>query len=215
MSYIELVFLVFELAGTAAFAVTGVMCAIEKELDLFGAIVLGTITAVGGGMMRDVLLGILPPTMFINPLYAVVSILTSCVVFFAAYIAAKRKKLNMSRIAGVINFFDAIGLGIFVVVGVNTAVESQYSGNMFLAVFVGMITGIGGGMARDILAGKIPVVLRKKVYAIAALAGAALYYYMIRLGAEATVSAAAAVVLIMAVRLLAAHYRWSLPRVKL
>lgn len=223
---------ILELIGTTAFAISGVMVAIDKELDLLGVIVLGVVTAVGGGMIRDVLLGLTPPTMFLKPVYVTFAFVVSLTAFLAAYLyhnyAGKNEKdkgqdkrpgkkiLNEKLLnENVLNIFDAIGLGIFVTLGVDTAIQNGYADNHFLSIFVGVITGVGGGLLRDIMAGKIPIILKKRVYAVAALGGAALFfllYYSMKLNRVFSLFAAAA--LTVMIRLLAARFGWNLPRIR-
>ena len=165
---------VAEAIGTIAFAISGAMLAAEKNLDIFGILVLGIVTAFGGGVIRDLLLGITPPAMFSNHIFFLLAALASCAVFLAyRLLAVARDKLPACLLrldyAGVLNFFDAIGLGVFSVSGVNVALEGGFADNPLLAVTVGVLTGIGGGMVRDLLNGEIPSVLRKNVYALAAI----------------------------------------------
>lgn len=204
---------VLELLGTVAFSLSGVMIAFEKRLDLLGVVVLGTITAVGGGGLRDVLLGVVPPMLFRTPIYVTVAVAVSLVAFFVAYAMGDRFTDRMERLSPAINVLDAIGLGIFVVVGVRAAIRSGYADNAFLSVFVGTVTGVGGGLMRDQLAGIIPMVLKKHVYALAALIGAAAYYALVRFGVTEWICLGTGVGLVITIRLLAAHFRWSLPRI--
>lgn len=216
MSYSELFIFLLEIIGTIAFASSGAMLGIRKNMDIFGINVLGITTAVGGGCVRDVLLGIHPPKMFRNFAYVGTAILTSCLLFLLFYL--KKELLEstfLERYERLMNTLDAVGLGIFTVMGIRTAMEleSSHSHNLFLLVFVGVATGIGGGMMRDIMAGDTPFVFVKHVYACAALAGAFLYIFLYRLIpdiAAMLVSSAAVVV----IRLLAARYRWNLPRIR-
>ena len=112
-----------------------------------------------------------------------------------------------------VNFFDAIGLGVFAVTGTNTAIVNGFSDNAFLAIFVGVITGIGGGMLRDILAGKVPFVLYKDIYASAAIVGAIIYYYMYILKFSPILAVTSAILITILIRLLATFYHLSLPRI--
>ena len=233
----EWIVFILGLIGTTAFAISGVMVAIDKELDLLGVIVLGVVTSVGGGMIRDVLLGLTPPTMFLKPIYVAVAFAVSLTAFFAAYLyhgfmeknledkgqdkRLRQKKLHEKLLRekllneNVLNIFDAIGLGIFVTLGVDTAIQNGYADNHFLSIFVGVITGVGGGLLRDMMAGEIPIILRKRVYAVAALGGAALYfllYYSMKMNRVFSLFAAA--VLTVMIRLLAARFGWNLPRIR-
>lgn len=213
MEYTTLIFLL-ELIGTVAFASSGAMAGIRKNMDIFGVLVLGITTAVGGGCIRDLILGIHPPKMFHNFSYVGAAIATSCLLFFVIYL---KKELLESRFLEtyeqVMNAFDAIGLGIFTVIGIRTAISVSSDSNLFLLIFVGVVTGIGGGMLRDIMSGSTPFVFVKHVYACASLAGAVCYIFLqARIGDAAAVIISSAVVII--IRLLAAHYRWNLPRIR-
>lgn len=205
--------IIIELIGIIAFAISGAVVAIKKKFDLFGIIVLGVITAVGGGAIRDIILGIIPPTMFKNSLYVLVAFVTSCLSFIGAALAAVKFKKNKKFFIDIVNFFDAIGLGVFAVTGTNTAIVSGFSNNPFLAIFVGVITGIGGGMLRDIFAGKVPFVLYKDIYASAAIVGAALYYFMYIHGVNAFISVTSAIFTTILIRLLASFFHLGLPKI--
>ena len=212
MGYTDFVFHICELVGTVAFAVAGAMVAIDKRVDLFGVLFLGMLTALGGGCLRDVLLGRFPPAMFSNYVYVTVSIVTALIVFIAARLLAERYRLNEAAIDQINNIFDALGLGVFAVVGVEVSVSAGYGSNGFLAVFMGMTTAIGGGVLRDLLLREIPFVLKKRIYAIAAICGALAYYIGWRLSLPETVSVLAGVGVTFVLRLLATAFKWNLPK---
>ncbi len=152
MDYQQFITFIMEMLGTVAFAASGAMVAVDRAMDIFGVIVLGVTTAVGGGAIRDVILGIVPPAMFRNPIYTLVATITSCVVFLILYL--KKELLqghNRETYDKVMLVMDSIGLGIFTVVGVNTGISHGYVDYMFLLVFLGTITGVGGGLLRDIM----------------------------------------------------------------
>ena len=161
--------LIVELAGTMAFAVSGAMTGLSKRMDIFGVAILGLTTATGGGVLRDILLGSFPPMMFRDPIYAAFAVGTSIVIFlpFVRRLLARTKRIYTA----ILFFTDTFGLGIFTVVGVQAAYVAGYE-NAFLAIFVGTITGVGGGVLRDVLAGNTPYIFVKHVYASAAIAGA-------------------------------------------
>ena len=216
MPYSELFIFLLEIVGTIAFASSGAMLGIRKNMDIFGVNVLGITTAVGGGCVRDLLLGIHPPKLFQNFAYVGTAILTSCLLFVVFFI--KKELLEstfLERYERVMSALDAVGLGIFTVMGIRTAMdlEGSHFDHWFLLVFVGVATGIGGGMMRDVMAGETPFVFIKHVYACAALIGAFLYIFLCRavpdIGAMLVSS-----ITVVAVRLLAAHYRWNLPRIR-
>lgn len=202
-----------EIIGTAAFAVSGVMVARERKMDLFGAILLGCATAVGGGVFRDLLLGITPPVMFIRPIYSEVAV-AACLVQFLLEKRAERRKpgeKTFLRTEFLLNAADSVGLAAFVVVGCRTAVNAGFGGNRFLTVFVGTVTGIGGGILRDMMAGQMPLIFRRRVYGIAAIAGAVAYTAFSDGRGSVVTAAFLSMAVTVAIRILAIHYRWNLP----
>lgn len=214
MEYSEIITFALEIVGTVAFASSGAMIGIEKNMDVFGVNVLGVVTAVGGGMIRDLILGITPPNMFRNSIYTIVAIVTCCILFFLVYlnkqILSSQFRVTYDKI---MMMFDAVGLGIFTVVGVNTAINAGYENQIFLLIFVGMITGVGGGLMRDVMAGVTPYILVKHIYACASMIGAivcAVLYW--KIGEIPSMFLAAFI--IMLIRFLAAKYRWNLPKIK-
>ena len=163
--------LIFEIIGTISFAVSGAITAINKKMDIFGVIILGIVTAVGGGAIRDLVLGINPPVTFTSPVYAVVAAVTAIIVFIPAVLKFLHKKKAIYDYALLV--MDSLGLAVFTVIGIETAVSNTSEFNSFLLLFVGVITGIGGGVLRDIMAGNIPYIFVKHFYASASLIGAA------------------------------------------
>ena len=212
MDYQRIITFFMEMAGTVAFAASGAMVGVERNMDNFGVSVLGVVTAVGGGMIRDIVLGIIPPNVFTNPVYALVATITSCVVFLVFYwkrqLLEGHMRLTYDRVMLVM---DSIGLGIFTVVGVNTGIRSGYMDNVFLLVFLGTITGVGGGLMRDMMAGVPPYIFVKHIYACASIVGAVVCVYMNRFVGNVEAMMVACFVIIL-IRYLAAHYRWNLPR---
>lgn len=199
-----------EIIGTIAFAFSGCMVANAKKMDIFGVWVLGIVTAVGGGCVRDILLGITPPNMFSNGVYVAVATATVVVwLLMAARKGAVSRKM-FANITKIMDISDSLGLGIFAVVGSQTAVIYGYGDNWFLVVFVGVLTGVGGGLLRDIMADTTPVIFRKRIYAIAAMVGSILYIALRKVLPEmgAMLIGTAAVFII---RTLASTRRWNLP----
>ena len=199
-----------ELIGTIAFASSGAMLGIRKNLDIFGVVVLGLCVAVGGGIVRDIILGLTPPSAFRDPSYALTALVTAVLLFGIVY--WKQEILTsryMEIYETIMNYCDAAGLGIFTVLGVYTGYEQGYRGRFFL-IFLGMLTGIGGGVIRDVLADTMPFILRKHIYAVASLAGAFVWQRLIGQNLYLALAAGTAVVLV--IRILASHYRWNLPR---
>ena len=201
----ENLLLLFELIGTVAFSVSGAMVALSKKMDIFGVAVLGLVTAVGGGVIRDLVLGITPPKTFQNPIYAAVAIATSLIIF----IPAVRHFLSGKEVYDkIMLLMDSVGLGIFTVVGIETAYLSDQSNSIFLLIFVGVITGVGGGMIRDVLAQTTPAILIRHFYATASIIGAVICIILWNIfGQSAAVIGGASSVLIL--RFLAAKYQRS------
>lgn len=215
MDFADILFFAAEIIGTIAFSVAGSLVAIRRELDIFGTVVVGGVTAVGGGCLRDILLGNLPPTMFRVPVYAVVAASVSILVFLIEYIFPAEKVLASKKYEFIVNIFDALGLAIFVVVGINSAKSCGYSDNAFLTVCVGVLTGVGGGIIRDLLVKTVPMILRKQVYALPAIIGGILYYYMDKADINEIICVVVTIVFVMTVRILAAILKWNLPKIKL
>ena len=153
---------VLDLVGIFVFAISGALVAVRKELDVFGVLVLAGVTGLGGGWLRDVLIDATPPASLMDWRYLVAPVAAGLLTF--------RYHPTLGRMERSVNVFDAFGLALFCVTG---AVKAQeYGLGLAAAALMGMVTGIGGGMARDVLAGRVPVVFRGELYAIPALAGA-------------------------------------------
>ncbi|MBE6712020.1 MAG: trimeric intracellular cation channel family protein [Ruminococcaceae bacterium] len=208
----DTVIVIMEWIGTVAFAVSGALIALARGLDLFGVIFVGCITSVGGGILRDVLMGQVPPSIFSNPLVLALAALTSLLVFIVSYLKRKSFGDFKKRLEIVNNYFDAVGLAVFTVIGVEKTFAAGFSGRFVFAVCMGMLTGVGGGLLRDILVDQTPSVLKKHVYAVASLAGACVYYAAERCF-DKTVSVLVSVTIIILIRLLATKFRWRLPRI--
>jgi len=192
---------VLDLAGTFVFALSGGMAGVKRKLDLFGVLVLSFAAANTGGITRDVIIGAIPPSALNDSRYLGVSLLAGIITFW--FPSAVRQRWNPVLV------FDAAGLALFAVSGANKAL--LYGLNPVMATLLGMVTGIGGGMARDILLTEIPTVLRAELYAVAALLGAAtvVIAHVLQLSSEAAALAGAA--LCFGLRVLAMKYNWHLP----
>jgi len=209
----EILMLIMELLGTVAFAVSGTLVAACCGLDLFGVLTVGTITAVGGGVIRDLIIGQIPPAIFSKPETLVLVLVTSLVVFIVAFINSKKIKDLRLKIERINIFFDALGLAAFSVTGVEVTCAAGYSDNAVLAVVLGVITGVGGGVLRDVLVNEKPYILVKRIYAVASLIGAVVYYFVgIYFGNE-LIGTIISVLLTITIRMLAAKFRWNLPKV--
>lgn len=203
---------VFEIIGTVAFAASGAIVALKKEMDIFGVAILGLFTAVGGGVIRDMILGNTPPAVFKDPVYALVAIITSIIIFLPSVRGLLKKSPKVYDIVMLI--MDSVGLGIFTVAGIQTAKSVNPDSGYFLLVFVGIVTGVGGGLLRDICAGVTPYIFVKHFYACASLVGSLLCALLWNYTSEniAMISGSAAVLVL---RILAAKFRWSLPKARL
>ena len=172
MNFVE----IFELVGVVAFAMSDVLVGIEYGFDVFGIFILAFLTALGGGLFRDMMLGQEPPVCFTHFSYIIcVAITVLLFLIFLKVFDTKLARGDIERLKALITFFDAIGLGIFCVTGTAFAINMGYGDNILLCVASGLVTSIVGGMLRDVLANRKPVVLRKEIYALAAIAGALLY----------------------------------------
>lgn len=192
---------VLDLTGIFFFAVAGALVAVRKNLDLFAALVLGGVTGLGGGFIRDVLIGATPPAALTDWRYLLVPVLAGLLTF--AFHPA------VGRLERVVTLFDAFGLAVFCVTGALKAVE--FGLGPVPAALMGMVTGIGGGMLRDVLVGSVPVIFQGSLYATPALAGAAVAVLLDRVDLPFLVVAAAGFATCLTWRLLALVRGWSAP----
>jgi len=196
-------FAVFDHAAVAVFAISGALVASRKQMDIFGFIMLGTVTGIGGGTIRDVLLDV-PVFWIANSTFLTVCIVTSMATFFAA-------PLLQSRYRAIL-WLDAIGLAVYCVLGTEKALAAGAA--PVVAVAMGVITGTFGGIVRDILGGEVPLLLRRDVYVTAALVGAVLFVAAVGAGATSALAWTLGVGSCLVVRSLALVYEWSLPTYK-
>lgn len=213
--WFEFIFDLAEIVGTVAFAASAAMIAIDRKLDLFGVLFIGITAAVGGGIIRDLFLGYTPPSAFRNPVYVAMAAATALAVFVFALMKRKLYLKHYSRLDKIINWLDAVGLGIFGVIGVETAIGMGHGEKMFLCVFMGLMPAVGGGILRDVFTQVIPAVLQKRIYAVASIAGCIIYYILRQAGAGLTVCMLIGMGVTMVIRLCATHYNWHLPKVNL
>ena len=193
-----------DIVGTFAFALSGGVRAVENRMDPFGVVFLSFVAAVSGGVMRDVLIGNVPPAALQSELYVILAIVagTICFYFYEQII----------KLARPVAVFDAVGLGLFCVVGASKALEAGLSPVM--AALLGMLTAVGGGIAADILTARPPMVLQKEIYALAALAGAFLFTIGNHVGLPGNIMAPLSALFAISLRLIAMSYDWHLPRAK-
>jgi uncharacterized membrane protein YeiH len=191
-----------DLFGTMAFAVTGALKAIEHKLDIFGVIVLSVITGLAGGIIRDVLLGKIPPSGISSLSYVSIAIVTAIVVFFLYPKIKGQMRLFL--------IFDALGLGVFTIIGATIAFN-MYGFNILLMIFGGIITAIGGGIIRDTLVNETPLVFRKELYASISFIGVVLYILLIYGGMNLEVSSIICISFVTVLRVVALRFEWNLP----
>lgn len=207
----KLFIFVLELIGTAAFAISGALLAAQEHMDLFGVIIMGLVAACGGGVMRDIILGQIPPNLFLNPVYSAVAAGISLIVFIYFL---RQRDWSRHRFYSILYFAaDTIGLGVFTSVGCIFAIDKGFGFNRGYTAFLGVITGVGGGVLRDILAGISPYILQKHIYATAAIAGGLLFAYLWPYVGQ-TIAMVSCFSSIIIIRFLAARFHWNLPKAK-
>lgn len=204
-----------EMLGVIAFSISGAMIAIRRKTDLFGVILLAIITSFGGGLTRDVILSISPPAFFADKTNLIISAIVAIIVFLFARKFSHTYLENEIKIERINDIFDALGLGAFAVIGVRVAIENGYSESALICITCGLLTGICGGMLRDVLTNCTPFVLVKRIYALAAIAGAAVYYVLYMYGSVIHINESIAIILGAAVtfilRILAMTFKWNMP----
>lgn len=210
----SIVMSILDILGTVAFSLSGAIEAMKKRMDMLGVLVLGLITAVGGGIIRDIIIGRFPPTVFRSPNNALVAIITALTTFLVAAIFNKKSIWKAGVLNWILYISDAIGLGAFTVHGIRFVEHNTGYTSFALLLFVGVITGVGGGILRDIFAGNMPFIFRKHVYATASIAGALCYLLLCKI-AGTEISTVVSVLLVVVIRILATKYEWNLPRVNL
>ena len=204
--------LIFEIIGTVAFAISGAVKGIKRGMDLFGVAILGIVTGVGGGVIRDTVLGNTPATAFKSPLFAIIALISAVLTFIVIGLIWKSVKAGIKNYDRNILFLaDTIGLAVFTMTGARIAEESSAK-NITATIFIGVITAVGGGILRDVFCTEVPDVFKKHIYAVASAAGALVFLLVGRYLPEwiAVVCGFSSIVLL---RFLAAHYRWNLPKV--
>ena len=202
---IEFFIYILDLFGTMAFAVTGAFKAIEHKADIVGIIILATITGVAGGTIRDVILGRDLPNSLIDPSYVIITVVSAIVIFLL--------HSKMKKHWNVFLKFDAIGLGVFTVIGATFA-YNMFGMNFLVIVLSGMLTAIGGGILRDVFVSQTPIVFVKELYASASFLGAAVFYLVILLTNDVYAGTISGLLLATGLRMIAMKYNWNLPKVK-
>lgn len=192
--------LILEIIGTIAFAISGIKLAAAKKFDWFGAYIVGLMTAIGGGTLRDILLDTTPFWM-VNGWYLTVTGLS------LLYVILFRRQLE--RMNSTILIFDTIGLALFVVIGIQKTLTFDYP--MWVAIIMGTLTGAFGGVVRDILLNDVPLIFRKDIYGTACIAGGIVYWLMIVCNANPLLQQLSCALTVIIIRLLAVKYDWAIP----
>ena len=205
LSQIDFFIYVLDLFGTMAFAVTGAFKAIEHKADIVGIIILATITGLAGGTIRDVVFGKTLPNSLIDPTYVIITVI-SAIVLFLLY-------SKMKKHWNVFLKFDAVGLGVFTVIGATFA-YNLFGMNFLIIVLSGMLTAIGGGILRDVFVNQTPIVFVKELYASASFIGAITFYFTLLITYEVYAATILGIILTTGLRLVAMKYNWNLPRVR-
>lgn len=218
---VENILLAIEIIGIISFAISGAIVAIDKETDLFGVVFLSLMTCFGGGIIRDITIGRHPPAFFRELTYQVlIGVIVALIVFILARIFKKQYVDKKHIVVEANNYIDALAIGIFSVSGVQTCLNffsGKEDAGFLLCAVLGMITAVGGGMIRDLILRDIPFILRKRIYALAALIGAVLYYVtVVKLFPNNEVAELIgeiiAISVVVIIRILATKLKWNLPK---
>lgn len=212
----ELTLMIIEYIGTIAFAISGAIIAIENKMDILGVMILGTTTAVGGGIMRDVIIGRDVPVVFDNPSYLIVSFITTILVF-VTFVILKKLEITKNKIYKIVlNITDSLGLGVFVIIGTTSTLNAGIN-NHLLVIFCSVLTAVGGGVLRDIMAAKIPGIFRKHIYCVVAIFGAVFFYTLLINTPENVhnIITVSTILLVVIFRFLAFHFELDLPKVRI
>jgi len=199
---VPLLIQVLDLFGTMTFAVTGAFKAIEHKSDVVGIIILATMTGVAGGVLRDLIFGRIPPVAIVNPLYIVITVATAVAMFFLYRSLKKHWNLFLK--------FDAIGLGVFTIIGATFA-YNLFGLNFLAMAFAGVLTAVGGGILRDVFVNEMPIVFVKELYASASFIGVVIFFGLLAIGLDLNIAAIPSIVAATSLRLLAMKYNWNLP----
>lgn len=192
---------IIDILGTISFAVSGAFLAMEKRLDPFGVLVLAFVTAIGGGTLRDMMIGNLPVSWMQNE--------TAAIVIFCSAIATMFFGRYLRHLTTTLFLFDALGLGLFTVVGIKLGIAKNFSVGVCIAL--GTITACFGGVVRDVLLNNIPLLFRKEIYAMACIIGGLVYFGLLKLSLDSDIATVLAIVIIFLIRVLAVRFRLSLP----
>jgi uncharacterized membrane protein YeiH len=193
---------IIDILGTISFAISGAFLAMEKKLDPFGVLVLSFVTAIGGGTLRDIMIGNLPVSWLRNE--------TATIVIFSSAVVTMIFGRYLRHLTITLFLFDALGLGLFTLIGIEMGIEKQFSIGVCLAL--GTITACFGGVVRDVLLNNIPLLFRKEIYAVACITGGGIYFLMKQTSMDAAMSKILCILIIFIIRILAVRYKLSLPQ---
>ncbi len=207
----DVFFFVLQILGTIGFSVSGAMVAIRRETDIAGVVILALTTTFGGGIMRDLCISSAPPRFFTMYTEIAVSVATALLVFFLARHYKEKYLEKEGALLAVDNVFDAIGIGVFAVIGTEIALDAGHTAPL-LAILMGTVSGVGGGVVRDVLVRDIPFILKKRIYVVAVLAGATVYYLLWLFGAPDMLSLSVGAATVFTLRMLATAFKWNLPK---
>ncbi len=193
---------IIEILGTFSFAAAGTFAAMEKKLDPFGVLIISFATAIGGGTVRDVLIGEFPVSWLSNSIgIYVILIATAVAMLFTR---------NLKKLDSLLFYFDAMGLGLFTMIGIQKGIAHDLS--IGICVMLGTITGCFGGILRDVLLNNIPLIFHKEIYALASVFGGLLFFLLLKLGIDNNLAYSLGISLVFLVRVLAVRFDWSLPK---
>lgn len=205
--------MILDIIGVISFTISGALVAVRKKMDYLGVCILGIVTAVGGGATRDIIIGSNPPVMFRDPLYVSIAFAVANIVFFFLYfhLNGRSKPLVNHIFEKYLFWFDTVGLASFTANGVMVG-KTMTDGGIFLCSFLGVLTGVGGGILRDLLANEVPAIFVKHVYAMASIVGAITICLLWNVSTILAVTVG--IVLVVLIRFFAMHYKWNLPHIR-
>lgn len=192
---------IIEILGTFSFAVSGAFFAMEKKLDPFGVIIIAFVTAIGGGTLRDVIIGNLPVSWLRNG--------TATITIFIGAIVSLFFEIRLRQLTTTLFLFDALGLGLFTIVGIEMAHEYHFS--IGICIALGTITASFGGVIRDVLLNNVPLVFRKEIYAMASVIGGMIYFLLLKINIDDDFAKVICILLIFSIRIIAVKYKLGLP----
>jgi len=193
---------IIEILGTFSFAVAGAFAAMDKKLDPFGVLIISFATAIGGGTIRDVLLGRLPVAWLTNATAITVILIGAGAALFFSTILRKFDRMLF--------YFDAMGLGLFTMIGIQTGIEENFSPG--ICIMLGTVTACFGGVLRDVLLNNVPLIFQKEIYASASILGGVIFFLLLKFPVGIDYASLIGIVIIFTIRVLAVRYSWSLPR---